>query len=1365
MEKLGKYLILGELGRGAGGVVYRARDPILNRLVALKTITTGLTEFPDLLQRFYQEAQSAGGLQHSNIVTIFDLGDENGIPYIAMELLEGESLDQLIGRRTPLPVPLKLNYALQACRAFDYAHKRGIIHRDIKPDNLMLTKDGTVKVVDFGIARVLETSKTQTGMLLGTFAYMSPEQYHGEHADARSDIWSLGVLLYELLAYRRPFLGQTPASLMHSICQQEPPSLCEASPDCPATLEKVIQKVLRKTADERYQSMEELMLDLDPICKSLQSESVGALVVQARELSEHGDYTQSRELLRQALQIDGSNTQARNLLDKVNAELKRILMRPKLQRQVEKGQALLAEGKTQEARAEAESVLQVDSSFEPGQELFKKVQEEIKRARQIMEWLEAAQQRLAGGILEEAEDLLAKVMEAEPANPEAIALQSQVSAEKAERQKRVRLFEKVQQARGLWTQQNYAECIQLLTELKTEFPQEDEIAGLLDAAREDQAIQLRSQGLADARSKLANRRYDESKALLTELLKQFPEDDEILKLRTKAIEEQKKEQRLQSIAEARSLLVARQYDACTALLNALQKQLPGDTEIAQLQKNVVEDRTKQKRSQSVAEARSLLAARRYEDCGALLETSLKEFPDDEEFLQLQKHVLEDQRTERMMQSLSEARDLLAAKRYDEAIKNLTALRKDFPEEDDVVRLFETAQGDRAEQERQQGVAKARKLLAGRKHEECGALLLDLQKQFPRDDEIAKLIGLVRKDEIDQRRLRSLTEAGSLLSSRKYEECVALLTKMQGEHPKDAEIVRLMQTALAEQAEQRKLNSLTEARSMLASRRFDDCISLLANLQSQYPNDSDIAKLLESAREDSAEEQKHLQLAEARKLLAAKRFEEAMVALQAARDAHPKDSGIIKLHSLVLQEKEKQAGLERLQRELSSLKQLVSEKKYPEVVAQSERIQKEFPGNADLARLLEFSRTQQNQIERESQQAEILQEVKKLFDSARFEEAFQAALAGLKTFPENKELQFLREQSDTKQRKLETRQHIEQTIREIKVKINRGKISEAIDLANRTLLKLGPDTDVTQLLNSAQVEHEARKKKHYQEEKLEAIRSLISSGKLVDATRELDEAVMEKIFEVFDPRVQRVCEELEVAKSREFAAGATGFTTATPGLSKEYAWMQRLQAQNAGGPKLEHEQTTLVPGDDLRSPEAHEPSVADHTKPVTDSKWQESEPQFLSEVEKLLATFLGPIARIIAQKAASKAKDPRDLIAILSSTLQSEADRKAFLARKNELLRGLTHIHQPGDFSSGETFTGNATQLPSRNAAASALTPESIRSASELLARYLGPISRVLAERAGPRADSVKSLYLLLAEHVRNPEERSRFLRDAGFPES
>ena len=324
LRRLGKYEILGELGRGAMGVVYRARDPIINRSVALKTISSAVASDPSLLERFYREAQSAGGLQHPNIVTIHDMGDDHGTPYIDMELIEGHSFEHMIASRTPEPISLKLVYAVQACRAFDYAHKRGIIHRDIKPGNIMVTHEGTVKVVDFGIARVLEASKTQTGMLIGTFPYMAPEQYQAEHADARSDIWSFGVLLFELLCYQRPFSGATPERLMHSICNQQPAPLATFVPDCPIELESILSKTLRKSPAQRYQSMEDLLLELDPICRRLQVQSINELVAKGRRFVEENQFPEARDMLRLALQIEPDNQQIRSILDNVNAELKRI---------------------------------------------------------------------------------------------------------------------------------------------------------------------------------------------------------------------------------------------------------------------------------------------------------------------------------------------------------------------------------------------------------------------------------------------------------------------------------------------------------------------------------------------------------------------------------------------------------------------------------------------------------------------------------------------------------------------------------------------------------------------------------------------------------------------------------------------------------------------------------------------------------------------------------------------------------------------------------------------------------------------------------------------------------------------------------
>jgi serine/threonine protein kinase len=263
IQRIGRYEILEEIGRGAMGVVFKGRDPAIGRAVAVKTITSGFAESGELLERFYREARAAGGLQHPNIVTIYELAESGGAPYIAMEYLEGESLDKLIARRPALSLGTKVGYVAQICRALDHAHRHGVIHRDVKPANIVVTRDGIVKVVDFGIARLGDTSKTQTGTLVGTLAYLSPERVRGEQADPRGDIWAVGVVLYELLTYQRPFVGENHAALLMSILQKEPASIRQFLPQCPAGLERAILKSLHKDEKQRYASMEALLKDIE----------------------------------------------------------------------------------------------------------------------------------------------------------------------------------------------------------------------------------------------------------------------------------------------------------------------------------------------------------------------------------------------------------------------------------------------------------------------------------------------------------------------------------------------------------------------------------------------------------------------------------------------------------------------------------------------------------------------------------------------------------------------------------------------------------------------------------------------------------------------------------------------------------------------------------------------------------------------------------------------------------------------------------------------------------------------------------------------------------------------------------------------
>ena len=225
--KAGRYEILGELGRGAMGVVYRATDPVIGRTVAVKTIRlseegTGLSR-PELLARFQTEARAAGLLTHPNIVVVYDAGEENGLFYITMELIEGKSLQALLDSGHSFPVPRVLRIMEQTCSALQFAHERSIVHRDIKPANLMLTADDTVKVTDFGTAKILQFGTVQqTTHVMGTPSYMSPEQVKGRAVDGRSDIFSLGVMLYEMITGEKPFPGQSITTVIYKIVNEEP---------------------------------------------------------------------------------------------------------------------------------------------------------------------------------------------------------------------------------------------------------------------------------------------------------------------------------------------------------------------------------------------------------------------------------------------------------------------------------------------------------------------------------------------------------------------------------------------------------------------------------------------------------------------------------------------------------------------------------------------------------------------------------------------------------------------------------------------------------------------------------------------------------------------------------------------------------------------------------------------------------------------------------------------------------------------------------------------------------------------------------------------------------------------------------------
>ena len=281
---LGRYEILSEIGKGAMGIVYRASDPLLSRTVAIKTVimSTDPQEMAEYEARFSQEAKAAGGLNHPNIVTIYDIGRSGNVAYMAMELLEGHELRALMKPGEMIAPARAVEIAAQVAEGLAYAHQHGVVHRDVKPANIMILHSRLAKITDFGIARMRQAEvRTQTGIVLGSPRYMSPEQVAGKRAEPRSDIFSLGVILYEMLTGKPAFTGEDVTSVMFQILNVVPPPPSSINPGVPAVLDFIVAKAIAKTAEDRYQDASDFARDLRDSAKQVTATTPAPAITRA----------------------------------------------------------------------------------------------------------------------------------------------------------------------------------------------------------------------------------------------------------------------------------------------------------------------------------------------------------------------------------------------------------------------------------------------------------------------------------------------------------------------------------------------------------------------------------------------------------------------------------------------------------------------------------------------------------------------------------------------------------------------------------------------------------------------------------------------------------------------------------------------------------------------------------------------------------------------------------------------------------------------------------------------------------------------------------------------------------------------------
>ncbi len=592
MNKLGKFEILGKIGQGAMGVVYKARDPFIDRVVALKTLTTGINEDPHHLKRFYSEARSAGSLRHPNIVTIYELGHEGDTPFIAMQFLSGESLDRIIDRMPALPLSQRLGIVVYVCRALDYAHRQSppVIHRDVKPGNVMVAPDGSVFVVDFGIARLGDSTVSQSkGLLIGTLGYMSPQLFRGKTADARSDIWATGVMFYELLAYRRPFKGENAAALMSNIILEDHRSIQETAPGTPDDVRVILDKMLAKDVEQRYQTMEELLAELEPVWQRYLQSDISVMLENSKRLYQEGDLMAARSEILQILAWDPANTQAKGIADRIGSEVRRQQLGEHLNSLLENARRLFAEGRHEEAKSEAEAALKLDSSFVPAQEMLSAVREVLDRTREVDIAIQTSREKMGEGSLTDAETQLQKVLEIDPENVAAQDQRKQLQQERANRERAKHRAALLENARGLFAKSEYDKCVEALLTARAQFPGDPEILQQLETARREQQRAKERQDLLKQRVREVERMID--RQALTEaidLARQTiaavgpePRLADILATAEREVEfrEQKRRDQEQRLQSARILLDEGRLDeASSTVKEALEIHLFADTD-------------------------------------------------------------------------------------------------------------------------------------------------------------------------------------------------------------------------------------------------------------------------------------------------------------------------------------------------------------------------------------------------------------------------------------------------------------------------------------------------------------------------------------------------------------------------------------------------------------------------------------------------------------------------------------------------------------------------------------------------------------------------------------------------------------------
>jgi serine/threonine-protein kinase len=759
LTRIGKYEVTGLLGRGGMGLVYRAFDKHLGREVAIKTITEGFAGDPEMLQRFYREAAKTGMLKHPNIVTVYDLGEQEGFPYIVMEYVAGEALDRVIQSARPLPLVYRLKIIEHVCSALAYAHRNDVIHRDVKPANVIVQPDGVAKLLDFGIARQekQERGLTRTGNVIGTIHYMAPERLRDRAFDGRSDIFSTGVTLYQLLTGQLPFVGED-ASVIQKLLNERHPPLSNYLSDYPPALDAILDRSLAKDPDDRYSSADEMAGDIYAVADEVKKGQVLEMVEQAESLVKEQEYLKARELLLQVTKLDAQHTKARQLLVVVQQNLALRQRAGQIRELRFQAEAALHERQYEMAIGRLEEALRLDQSSSEVAEMLEFVRRKKQDRERIEGYLRQADGARSRGDLESAQAIIAKALDIDKEDSRVRAAYAVVvqQAEEAARVAKVRQL--LESARGEMGSRRFTAAMKLLNDVEQIDPSNPELISLLKQAKAGQEQEQRRRVVEQLQNEISvattHEQLTTAAARVNMALERMPNEPSLLKFKgqlSRLIADSEARREVdETVRRCRALLDTAPQEALQLVRDKL-RDFPDNERLLILQSSVEEEIENSKlqefRAHFLAQAHTAINQSQYRQAVTLLETCQADgmfSAEITELLEFARQEAEQQQRESLVKTIfAEAQGLLAKGSYEAAIRLLEPV---VQQTNDVSMRALLDKARSQEQALQQGIETVmnvvRELVHGELYEEAVSFLQsqpDPVLQIPAvQDEVRKL---------------------------------------------------------------------------------------------------------------------------------------------------------------------------------------------------------------------------------------------------------------------------------------------------------------------------------------------------------------------------------------------------------------------------------------------------------------------------------------------------------------------------------------------------------------------------------------------------------------------------------------------------